>query len=78
MHKDGLGSSRLLFLPEWKEEFPEGFQFALPERSCALVIPEAQTQDEDTKKLIENCYSDGSVPMLPRIYPFELFELEEI
>ena len=76
MHQDGLGSSRLLFLPEWKEEFPEGFQFALPERSCALVIPQKQVSDESTQELIQQCYSKGTVPMLPGIHSSDLLRFE--
>lgn len=77
MHEDGLGSSRLLLLPEWTEEFPDGFQFGLPERSCALVIPQSRVQSSDALEIIQNCYNDGCTSMLPGLHSPTLFELED-
>src|ERR1700754_2904627 len=39
MHADGLGSSRLLLLPELQARFPGGFRIAIPDRSCGMVMP---------------------------------------
>lgn len=80
MQDDGLGSSRLLLLNEFDFEemdsvFPEGYTFALPERSVAMVIRKDASSDniDEFCKLVKNCYENGTTPMSP-----ELFEADEL
>jgi len=75
MHKDGLGSSRLLLMDEWNEVFPQGFYFAIPERSCALVVPLDISADRKNGvlNLIHKCFTDGTSPMLDGLHKPEQF-----
>ncbi len=79
MHEDGLGSSRLLLLPEWREEFPEGFVFGLPERSCAFVVPADLSEAEQAipRKIVGECFASGTTKMLPGLHDPSLFEYED-
>ncbi len=82
MHKDGLGSSRLLLLyhfnyDEFEENFKEGYFLALPERSVALVIRKDATEDQinEFKELVQKCYDKGTTPMSPNL--FEINDLNQ-
>ncbi len=80
MQEDGLGSSRLLLLNEFVYEetdsvFPNGYLFALPERSIAMVIRKDASSDNIKKfsELAKNCFENGTTPMSP-----ELFEPDDL
>jgi hypothetical protein len=78
MHADGLGSSRLLLVDEWLRLFPGGCQFALPERSCAVVVSLglASQEQQTVLGMVEGCYTGGTTPMLPGLYSPEQFVVE--
>lgn len=80
MQDDGLGSSRLLLLPEWRAVFSDGFEFGLPERSCAFVVPAglSPVQKVDTLTLINGCFEKGTTPMLAGLHAASLFEFEDL
>ena len=78
MHEDGLGTSRLLLIDQWKREFPGGVRFGIPERSCGIVVPNS-TQGlylRDAEAFIEGCFSDGNTKMLPGLHDPALFAFE--
>ena len=79
MHPDGLGSSRLLLVKQWQNLFPQGYQMALPERSCAIVAPVGIPEDEHQAllEMVDDCYADGMTPMLSGLYSPEQFEVED-
>lgn len=78
MHPDGLGSSRLLLTEQWQAYFPHGCEMALPERSCAIVIPRDIPEEERLSVLaiVDRCYADGTTPMLPGFLSSDQFEVE--
>ncbi|MBD8527864.1 hypothetical protein [Pseudomarimonas arenosa] len=75
MQEDGLGSSRLLLVNEWRNEFPNGFLFGIPERSCAIVVSATCTaaESEHAAQAVKGCYSEGNTQMLPGLHAPELF-----
>jgi hypothetical protein len=77
MHSDGLGSSRLLLLPELHARFPNGFHLAIPDRSCGLVMPLGlPTEDVSLfTTMVNNCYEGATTPMLAGVYNSHDFEL---
>jgi hypothetical protein len=77
MHADGLGTSRLLLLPELSEVFAEGYWLGIPERSCGVVVPKSISSDEynEMLELVSHCFRDGTTPMLPGLFEPQLFEL---
>jgi hypothetical protein len=78
MHPDGLGSSRLLLVEDWFEVFPQGFHFALPERSCAIVFSAhlSAHDQQDVLGVVDECYTGGTTPMLPGFHSPEQFAEE--
>lgn len=51
-HADGLGSSRLL-LDGWLDDlYPQGYDVAIPCRSCAIVVPRGLDED-DRKNMLD-------------------------
>lgn len=79
MHDDGLGTSRLLLLPEWAERFPQGFELGIPERSCGIIVPAgiAASERESAIEVIAGCFEDGNTPMLPGLHAADQFSLEQ-
>ena len=75
MHEDGLGSSRVLLHADLSQAFPQGYWVAIPERSCALVIPKRVSAEgfEEVKGLARKCWEEGTTPMLP-----DLLEPEDV
>ena len=78
MHGDGLGSSRLLLLPEIAATFPDGAWLAIPERSCGLLVPKYLSDAERAQALevVQGCYAGGGSAMLPGLHEAALFELD--
>jgi len=76
MHPDGLGTSRLLLLPELHEACPEGFWIGIPERSCGVVVPRSVSAEErdDALELVDRCHGDGTTPMLSGLHEADDFE----
>jgi hypothetical protein len=74
MHQDGLGPSRLLLPKLYSGAFPNGYDAAVPERSCAFVFRRglAAYQDEKIEQLIEDCFSRGTSPMSPKRFEADL------
>ena len=79
MHPDGLGTSRLLLLPEFRAEFPQGFWLAIPERSCGILVPKSVTPEERqvAVDMVSKCFEDGTTPMLPGLFEATAFEFED-
>lgn len=77
MHSDGLGSSRLLLLPELHTRISNGFQLAIPDRSCGLVMPLGLPAEDVSAfaTMVSNCYEGATTPMLAGIYNSHDFEL---
>jgi hypothetical protein len=65
MHDDGLGPSRLLGAREFLAQFPGGFTFFVPERSCAVVLAATASPDVVAKveHVVEKCFDAADVPM---------------
>lgn len=78
MHPDGLGSSRLLLAKYWQRVFPQGYQMAIPERSCAIVAPLELSEHEfrSVLDMVNGCYADGTTPMLRGFYSPDQFDVE--
>ena len=75
MHHDGLGSSRTLLAPGWKQAFPEGYWLALPDRSFGMVISRSLKPPElaEVKTMVAQMYVGATTPMSGRLYePEEL------
>ncbi|WP_250626804.1 hypothetical protein [Pinirhizobacter soli] len=79
MHADGLGSSRLLLLPELQARFPGGFELAIPDRSCGMVMPLGlPTEDVLTfSTMVSSCYGSATTPMLDGFYRPKDFEIAQ-
>ena len=78
MHEDGLGSSRILLQEDLLKMFPQGYWVAIPERSCALVIPKGVSAEElkEAKDLIKECWDGGTTPMLSDLLEPEDVQIE--
>ena len=78
MHEDGVGSSRMLLHESLAELFPEGYWMAIPERSCAFVIPKQTAAKElaAVKGLIRRCWEGGTTPMLSGLLALEDLQFE--
>src|SRR4249919_211381 len=65
MHGDGLGTSRLLLLPELRNIFPQGYVAGIPERSCGIVAPKGLTEEDHNSvlQMVNGCYEAGTTPM---------------
>lgn len=80
MQQDGLGSSRLILLNEFDYDetdsiFPNGYLYALPERSVGMVIRKDASLDffKEFEEMVKSCYENGATPMSQ-----ELFEADEL
>jgi hypothetical protein len=69
MHDDGLGSSRLLCREELEAAFPMGYEVALPDRSCGMVISASATavQRREFAALVQRCFEGATTPMLGEV-----------
>jgi hypothetical protein len=74
MHHDGLGPSRLLRARELVAQFPGGFTFFVPERSCAIVLASTASADVVAKveQVVEKCFAAADVPMSKSGYRHEM------
>ena len=70
LFEDGLGSSRLLFRATLAEQFPNGYQVALPEMSCGVAFAKGlQGPDLDKlHKLMALCCRNGTRPLVPGVF----------
>lgn len=70
MHPDGLGPSRLLFRERLSAFFAAGYRVALPEMSCAFAFSVNLEQQElaTVRKLIDDCYRNGTRPLASGIF----------
>jgi len=77
MHADGLGTSRLLLLPELAQLFPQGYLCGIPERSCGVVAPRNLPDGVHSQVLamVNGCYEDGMTPMLSGMFEPDQFEV---
>lgn len=77
MHKDGIGSSRILLSKELERLFPEGYFVAIPDRSCGIVISKEASPSElnEMKLLLKNIYSEATTPMSSELFDSSNFEL---
>jgi len=77
MHKDGLGTSRLLLLPELAHLFPNGYVCGIPERSCGVVAPRNLPNDSYTQvlQMVNGCFEEGTTPMLSGMLESDQFEV---
>ena len=77
MHADGLGTSRLLLLPELARLFPGGYLCGIPERSCGVVVPRNLPNDSHSQvlQMVNGCYEEGTTPMLSGIFESDQFEV---
>ncbi|QUD90572.1 hypothetical protein [Phenylobacterium montanum] len=76
MHEDGLGPSRLLVPHLLDEVFPDGYQVALPELTCAFAFGvTAGDEDPRIEELISGCFTNGTRPLSPLRYQPEHFWL---
>ena len=65
MHEDGLGPSRLMMYSWFTKQFPHGFSFFVPERSCAFVIANDASSkiQESVQTAVHGCFAAADVPM---------------
>jgi hypothetical protein len=79
MHEDGLGSSRLLLVPELHELFPDGFKLAIPDRSCGLVMPPGLNDEEiaEFTSMVGEFHADATTPVLSGVYEPRDFEIAD-
>ena len=77
MHSDGLGTSRLLLLPELAELYPEGYVAGIPERSCGVVTSKILVEGHrhEVLEMVNACYERGTTPMLPGFIEAEQFQV---
>lgn len=70
MHKDGLGSSRLLLQKEISEAIGEKYRVGLPDRSCAIVIPESAGRENmmEVKQIVQRMFENAAAPMLCNLF----------
>ena len=70
MQDDALGPSRLLLGDYFSGLFPQGYDVALPEMSCGIVITKDITKKEREKiaDIVDHCYHNGTRPLIPGIH----------
>jgi hypothetical protein len=70
LHKDGIGSSRILFSEELKQLFPNGYRIAFPDRSCGLAINAdlSPKEAEEIRDLVEGIHNNATTPMSSKLY----------
>src|SRR5262245_2197377 len=74
IHEDGLGPSRLIMYSRFAQQFPQGFSFFVPERSCAIVIAnDASSQVRAAvEAAVRGYFSAADVPMSESAYDHTL------
>jgi hypothetical protein len=79
MHADGLGSSRLLLVPELQVLFPGGFKLAIPDRSCGLLMPPGLNSEEiaEFTSMVGEFHADATAPLLPGVCEPHDFEIAD-
>ncbi len=77
MHQDGIGSSRILLREELAPAFPEGYQIAFPDRSCALIISNNATKSElkEIRKMVFGMYKKCTTPISGDLFTPDQFTL---
>jgi hypothetical protein len=77
MHADGLGTSRLLLLPELRQAYSDGFWIGIPERSFGVIVPNSVSAAErnDALELVNRCHREGITPMLRGLHEADGFEV---
>lgn len=74
LHDDGLGPSRLLVPGLLDEVFPNGYEVAIPELTCAVAVGRVEgEEDPRAEQMIQGCFADGTRPVSPRRYAPEVF-----
>jgi hypothetical protein len=70
MQDDALGPSRLLLGDYFDRIFPQGYNVALPEMSCGLVIAKDLTMEERERivRIIDDCYHNGTRPLISGVH----------
>ena len=65
LHQDGIGSSRVLLANELRQAFPAGYDVALPDRSCGLLVPRDLTAEElsGVQALVHTMHDGATTPM---------------
>jgi hypothetical protein len=73
MHDDGLGPSRLFFARSILTLFPEGFDFFIPQRACAVVLRRAAPPSlrASLERFVEEMLAGADVPMSKEPFPHE-------
>jgi hypothetical protein len=66
MHEDGLGSSRLLLQKEIFEAVGGKYQIGLPDRSCAIIVPESAGKNNmmEVTQMVQRMFEKATTPML--------------
>ena len=62
---DGIGSSRILLSYEFDQAFPEGYNVAMPDRSCGLIISNnlSSVEHKILEDVIKEYYGCTGTPM---------------
>jgi hypothetical protein len=65
MHEDGLGPSRLICSRRLLRQFPDGFEFFVPERSCAFLVGSSASAETRSRieHVVRQCFEHAEVPM---------------
>jgi hypothetical protein len=66
MHSDGIGPSRLLLPELLTTQFPAGYQVAVPERSCGIVLSRDAREHEaaQLRDVADTCFERGTSPVI--------------
>lgn len=74
LNEDGLGPSRLLVPGLLDQVFPQGYEVAVPELTCAVAVGRVEgAEDPLAEEFIQSCFKDGTRPVSPKRYPPEVF-----
>ncbi len=75
LHDDAIGPSRLLLPSLFDGDLGEGYQVALPERTCAIAFRNTLSEGEeaDVAAMIDGCFAHGTEPMSPERFPAAAF-----
>jgi hypothetical protein len=70
IHKDGLGSSRLLLQKEIVEAIGGKYRVGLPDRSCAIVVPESAGRENmmEVTEMVQRMFENATTPMLGNLF----------
>ncbi|WP_018061782.1 hypothetical protein [Caulobacter sp. UNC279MFTsu5.1] len=74
LHDDGLGPSRLMIPGLLDDVFPDGYEVAIPELTCAVAVGRvAGEEDPRAEQMVQGCFEHGTHPVSPRRYAPEVF-----